>query len=629
MKKIYFYLFAFLYFSVNSYSQQEPDCGTIETPESRAFYENNKERLLQYENDYFNNPQSRLSMTSIPVKAHVIRTTSGTGGLTVSQLNNAISAMNVFYANSNMQFYLCDGINYINNSTYYYFIDTDEDVLTNTYGVDGLINIYFAETVTRASSGSSLCGYAYYPGGSDTIVMKNDCATNGSTLSHEMGHFFNLRHTHGGTPNELVDGSNCTTEGDYLCDTPADPTLTYSTVNTSCIYTGNETDANGDTYMPDVRNLMSYSRKECRTLFSPQQYARIYASFQTTRNYFTCPSFNVGFIADNTQTCEETLTVNFTDSSVGATSWEWDVDGDDIVDYASQNPTHTYTSSGYYDVSLTIYNGSSSITTSKSEYISIGANQNIPLNRDFDLLTNLESDGWKAETTTGYTWNLNSGTTGSSGTGPSGDNSNDGSGQYIYTEATGFNTNDVAEYTSSCIQINSNDAILQFSYHMYGSTMGELHVDIDAGAGFVNDVIPAIIGQQQTAENDAFIDQQIDLSAYAGETIVVRFRAIRGPGFQSDMAIDDIKITGTLSVNEFDVNNITIYPNPVNGNMLNVKLRATTSEVSYIITNMLGQKLTQGKVSNEAIDVSNLASGSYFLSIDSNGKTSVKRFVKM
>lgn len=83
--------------------------------------------------------------------------------------------------------------------------------------------------------------------------------TNGAVLAHEIEHIYGLRHTHH-NGDELVDGSNCTVAGDKFCDTPADPGLNYSDVNTSCIYTGTQTDANGDTYVPEVANVMSYSR---------------------------------------------------------------------------------------------------------------------------------------------------------------------------------------------------------------------------------------------------------------------------------------------------------------------------------------------------------------------------------
>ena len=87
--------------------------------------------------------------------------------------------------------------------------------------VSSASSIYFTDYV-ESSTGGSLCGYAYYPGGADVILMKNSCATNGSTLPHEVGHFFSLRHTHGPsnllTTTELVDGSNCDTDGDEICD---------------------------------------------------------------------------------------------------------------------------------------------------------------------------------------------------------------------------------------------------------------------------------------------------------------------------------------------------------------------------------------------------------------------------
>ena len=48
-----------------------------------------------------------------------------------------------------------------------------------------------------------------------------------STVAHEMGHCLGLYHTHNGTGDnngtpELVNGSNSSTAGDYITDTPAD-----------------------------------------------------------------------------------------------------------------------------------------------------------------------------------------------------------------------------------------------------------------------------------------------------------------------------------------------------------------------------------------------------------------------
>jgi len=67
---------------------------------------------------------------------------------------------------------------------------------------------------------------------------------------------------------------------------------------------------------------------------------------------------------------ETPLTVQFTDQSVGdISSWLWDFgDGSTI---SAQNPTHTYSSSGNFTVSLTIAGLGGSDTETKEDYISV------------------------------------------------------------------------------------------------------------------------------------------------------------------------------------------------------------------------------------------------------------------
>jgi PKD repeat protein len=56
--------------------------------------------------------------------------------------------------------------------------------------------------------------------------------------------------------------------------------------------------------------------------------------------------------------------VAFTDTSVGATSWLWDFDGDGVVDSTIQNPTWT-PGAGSYNVELTVGNGCRTATIRK------------------------------------------------------------------------------------------------------------------------------------------------------------------------------------------------------------------------------------------------------------------------
>ncbi|WP_417199491.1 T9SS type A sorting domain-containing protein [Bizionia sp.] len=623
------FLLVVVLFQISAFSQEQ-NCGTMETAESLQFYENNRQQILEIEENFLNNAQFRASnpITSVPVKVHIIRTSAGSGGLSTTELDDAMAIMNGFYANANLEFFVCDGINYIDSDAYYDFQNDQEAVLTSANSVPGLINIYFTNSVTRVSAGDSVCGYAYYPGGADTILMVNSCAINGSTLAHEMGHFFSLRHTHGGTPNELVDGSNCSTEGDYICDTPADPTLSYSNVNSSCTYTGTDLDANGDSYVPQTSNVMSYSRKECRTEFTPQQYARMYATYTLTRNNFNCASIDVDFTADVTQSCQSALTVAFSETSSGATSWAWDVDGDDITDYTSQNPTHTYTTPGLYDVKLTVSNAQNTISKSYIEYIKVGATETLPISRNFDSTTDITEGGWtvKSNTTASFTWVLNSGTTPSTGSGPLTDAS--GSGNYIFVEGSNAVAGEVAEYITPCVDMNIGNAVLEFDYHMFGPQMGELHVDIDTGSGFINDITPPLIGQQQSTNADPYLNRSVDLASYAGQTVRFRFRAIRGSSWSSDIAIDNILIQNTLSRETFNTDSVRIFPNPVQDHTLNVKLPNNSYEVTYNITNMLGQIVTSGTL-KDMIDVSTLTPGTYFLSLNLNGNKVIKKFIKM
>ena len=62
--------------------------------------------------------------------------------------------------------------------------------------------------------------------------------------------------------------------------------------------------------------------------------------------------------------------VQFTDLSDGDfDTWEWDLDGDGVVDSTLRNPQHTYTVPGTYTVSLTLRGPSGTRTKTKEAYL--------------------------------------------------------------------------------------------------------------------------------------------------------------------------------------------------------------------------------------------------------------------
>ena len=86
---------------------------------------------------------------------------------------------------------------------------------------------------------------------------------------------------------ELVDGSNCATAGDLLCDTPADPfgqtnatpeelaliaqgLLVSAFYGPSCEFIYEIKDPNGEYYQPDMGNIMS--AYPCKCGFTQDQY---------------------------------------------------------------------------------------------------------------------------------------------------------------------------------------------------------------------------------------------------------------------------------------------------------------------------------------------------------------------
>ena len=230
------------------------------------------------------------SIRQVPVSLNVIRTDSGGNDLTQEQIDLQFNDMNLEYQGAGIEFVLCGNVNYVNNSSLSSADGGDRYILTNTYNRDDVINVYVTGSILLNQS--NVCGFAYYPGGPEVVFLSNFCFRNGSTLPHEMGHFFGLTHTHGTTnsPNgtaELADGSNGDTTGDLIQDTPSDPKLSGN-VDYYCNYTGDFLDNSGQPHNPDPNNIMSYSRKECRNIFSQGQLERMNYILLNYRDNLTC-----------------------------------------------------------------------------------------------------------------------------------------------------------------------------------------------------------------------------------------------------------------------------------------------------------------------------------------------------
>jgi len=137
----------------------DPSCGTTITDSQYEELKQLRPQFEFYEQEYYqkilNKSTSSTAVTSIPIKAHIVRTSAGTGGLSESDLDDAMVILNDFYANSFMEFFLCDGINYIDNDDYYDFQTNDETSMTSTNNVTNTVNVYFTDSIESSSNPGS------------------------------------------------------------------------------------------------------------------------------------------------------------------------------------------------------------------------------------------------------------------------------------------------------------------------------------------------------------------------------------------------------------------------------------------------------------------------------------------
>ncbi|WP_369858603.1 choice-of-anchor B family protein [Aquimarina sp. I32.4] len=257
--------------------------------------------------------------------------------------------------------------------------------------------------------------------------------------------------------------------------------------------------------------------------------------------------------------------------------------------------------------------------------VCVGGISSFPYNESFENTLGQ----WTQSQADNIDWTIDANGTPSRNTGPS--NANQGT-YYIYVEASGDGSgfpNKQAILTSSCFDLSTTTtATFSFAYHMYGaSNMGSIAVEasINDGTSWTS------IWSQNQNQGNTWNNVSLDLSAYIGESLKLRFNRITGTTWQADIAIDNVTLTTGAARNASLVSNqntvISIYPNPVGGDTMNVSMTDKNNS-SFEIKNFIGQTVSKGNLVND-IDVSSLLSGVYFLQITTkNNRVISKRFVK-
>jgi hypothetical protein len=232
-------------------------------------------RNYNNESTYLPNLDTINITAKIPIRLHIIKNVFGNSGVNPIDVFNSIKIANSYFKTIGIQFFI-DSVDYINDYNYSY-INSKESLfeLQSQFTVLNRINLYMVDNIKI--DGGRTYGFTYFPDMKDKnyIYLNKDYA-NGKYLTTMLGHFMGLFSTHESTGDaELVNETNCATSGDYICDTFADPNL-RDQVDSTCNYTDNKRDSSGSYYIPSVANIMSNTRDECKCIFTPLQYVRMY-----------------------------------------------------------------------------------------------------------------------------------------------------------------------------------------------------------------------------------------------------------------------------------------------------------------------------------------------------------------
>lgn len=205
--------------------------------------------------------------------AHIVRDSAGIENITIADINSSLATVNQYFKPICVSFEICE-VRYIDNFQYdSLYQDVEWAQAQIDFNQENRINMYFVRITNINGSFSTLGGIANMNSGG-LVIMKPH---GGLVYTHEMGHYFGLPHTFegAGTPGaELVDGSNGTTAGDGVLDTPADPYTGIEYLE-GCKFVGPQQDANGDYYTPHVGNIMSYYDDACKCEFTHGQYMKM------------------------------------------------------------------------------------------------------------------------------------------------------------------------------------------------------------------------------------------------------------------------------------------------------------------------------------------------------------------
>jgi len=353
------------------------------------------------------------------------------------------------------------------------------------------------------------------------------------------------------------------------------------------------------------------------------------------------------FVSNINSTCSG-RSISFTDQSAnGPSSWLWTFSPNTVTFVngtaaTSQFPEIQFNAIGVYDVTLAATNSFGTDTEIKVAYINILAPTAPPIVEDFEAVA-FPPLGWHIESEGGdYTWEQKQNITGADG--------NTTTAAFL----DNFAYNNVgAEDGLAAMEVdlsNSTAALMTFdvAYARYSATYTDtLRIDVSTDCGnlytptsyFKGGTDLATVPDQTgtwfptTAAN--WRNDSVDLSAYLGQNVMVKFVNINGYG--NSLLVDNVNIsitTGIDQINSLPASSVSVTPNPSSGLFTLHLDNKITGNTSYIVTGVKGEEIIKKQISSsgnntEIINLSKQSKGVYLLTVTSPKKTTQIKLVVM
>ena len=474
------------------------------------------------------------------------------------------------------------------------------------------------------------------------------------TLTHEVGHWLNLDHLWGNNNNPGTPTS-CT-QDDAVDDTPRCIGVTSCNLNSNTC----SNDAIDGYWTSDVidnvENYMEYSY--CNKMFTNGQKNRMRAALQssvggrsnvvstsnqTATGLNTTPSLcAVDIRVERDIVCGGDNIQFFDESYNNITSWNWTFPNGNPSTSTDKDPIVSYSGSGSFDVTLEVTDAlGNSMTQTFPNFISVIGNPGYPppIYEGFENITSLPSDDWTIDNSSGPGFDIVTSGFASGLQSAKLDNSQGQNGS-------------IDELISNTIDLsNSAAASISFKYAFAKRNSGnsdylQILASKDCGeTWFMRKNISSSIISTMPNTNSNFTPTGSDwkvitigansFTNYLVSDFRFKFKFVNGGG--NDLYIDDINVSGSLSINETEkLYDFSVYPNPVVDNIIIsfhslTNLTNPTFEVYDASGRMVKSKTTRNILEGEnklQLSSEMLESGWYLLRLKSDEKTVTTKFLK-